>query len=133
MCCRFSLQRLKLTAKLTTTAKVQVKTMAAIGVKKNPASGLHGNRAVALITVFLAVCNREVFRRAPFIVQITNGAFMPPDKWQMIIDPDSTETTHLSNRYTHHKHTVDVSVCVCVLQRCSSVSAVIGSCHIGRK
>lgn len=38
---------------------------------------------------------------------------MPPDKWQMIIDPDSTETTHLSNRYTRHKHAVDVSLCVC--------------------
>lgn len=61
---------------------------------------------------FHTVCNREVFQRAPFIVQITNGTFMPPDKWQMIFYPDSTETTHLSWRYTHHKHTADVSGCV---------------------
>lgn len=50
---------------------------------------------------------------------------MPPDKWQMIIHPDTTETTHLSYRYTQHKHTVDVSVYVyvpahvCLLQSCS--------------
>lgn len=76
------------------------------------------------------MCNREVFQRAPFIVQITNGTFMPPDKWQMIIYPDTTETTHLSCRYTQHKHTVDVSVCLCAakVQLCT----IIGSCYIWR-
>lgn len=49
---------------------------------------------------FHAGCNREVFQRAPFIVQITSGTFMPPDKWQLIIYPDSAETTHSSNRCT---------------------------------
>lgn len=38
---------------------------------------------------------------------------MPPDKWQMIIYPDTTETTHLSYRYTQRNHTVDVCVCMC--------------------
>lgn len=46
---------------------------------------------------FHAGCNREFFQRAPFIVQITNGTFMPSDKWQLIIYPDSAETTHSSN------------------------------------
>lgn len=30
---------------------------------------------------------------------------MPSDKWQLIIYPDSAETTHLSNRHAHtHMH-----------------------------
>lgn len=76
-----------------------MKTMAAIGVK-NLASGLHGNRAVGLITVSTLFVIGRFCQRAPFIVQITNGAFMRPDKWQMIVYPDTAETTHLSNRYT---------------------------------
>lgn len=60
---------------------------------------------------------------------------MPRDEWQMIIYLDTTEKTHFSYRYAQQKHTVSVSVCVCllclcVLQRCSFVPAIIGSCHV---
>lgn len=81
-------------------------------------------------------CNREVFQRAPFIVQITNGTFMPPDKWQMIICRDTTETTHLSYRYTQHKQTAGVvCVClsVCLLKSRSSICAIIGNWHTGKR
>lgn len=55
---------------------------------------------------FHAGCNREVFQRAPFIVQITSGTFVPSDKWQLIIYPDSAETTHSSKRCARaHTHT----------------------------
>lgn len=135
MYCCSSSQGLKLTVKLTTNAKIRKENYGSHRCQKKSCFWSPWQQSCWSHYCFHTARNREVFQRAPFIVQITNGTFMPSDKWQMIIYPDTTETTHLSNRYTHTKHTVDVCVCVyvCALQRCSSVCAIIGSCHIWRK
>lgn len=113
MYCRSSSQRLKLTVKLTAEAKYPNENYGSHRCQKS-CFWSPWQQSCWSHYRFHTVCNREVFQRAPFIVQITNGAFMPPDKWQMIIYPDTAETTHLSNRYTRHKHTVHVCVSMCV-------------------
>lgn len=88
-----------------------MKTMAAIGVKKS-CFWSPWQQSCWSHYRFHTVCNREVFQRAPFIVQITNGAFMPPDKWQMIIYPDTAE--HICQTGTHATNTLYMCVCPCV-------------------
>lgn len=88
---------------------------------KKLAYSLHGNRAVGLITVSTPVVIGRFFQRAPFIVQITSGTFVPSDKWQLIIYPDSAETTHSSKRCACARTRHSYWTCECAPVRAAKV------------